>query len=146
MRCLFVAALATCLTGQISQALAYSCNNNYYAIRSGTSCIRHPAVRSTRSAPRSAAMAASAFQSITVGRAPFTAESPIGIELARTAGFHCHTIGARLRRRPQSVQAELDQASSEQATTASGQDQRLTKSDSDKGAAIIPIDALPRNN
>ena len=27
--------------------------------------------------------------------------------------------------------------------TASGQDQRLTKNDSDKGAAIIPIDAQP---
>jgi hypothetical protein len=51
--------------------------------------------------------------------------------------------GARLRRRLQSLQAELDQVSSEQATTASGQDQRLTKRDSDKGAAIIPIDAQP---
>jgi hypothetical protein len=107
------------------------------------SCTRRPAARSMRSARRSAAMATSAFQSTTVGRAPITVESPIGIELARTAGFLCHTIGARLRRRPQSVQAELDPASSEQATTASGQDQRLTKSDSDKGAAIIPIDAQP---
>jgi hypothetical protein len=30
-----------------------------------------------------------------------------------------------------------------QAATAWGQDQRLTKSDSDKGAAILPIDAQP---
>jgi hypothetical protein len=50
---------------------------------------------------------------------------------------------ARLRRRLHSIQAELDQASSEQATPASGQDQRLAKGDSDKGAAIIPIDAQP---
>jgi hypothetical protein len=59
------------------------------------------------------------------------------------AGFLCHPIGTRLRCRPQSVQAELDRASSVQATPASGQDQRLTRSDSDKGAAIIPIDAQP---
>jgi len=45
--------------------------------------------------------------------------------------------------RQQGVRAELDQALSGQATTASGQGQRLTKSDSDKGAAIIPIDAQP---
>jgi hypothetical protein len=78
-----------------------------------------------------------------VGRARITVASPTGIELAWMAAFLCHTIGARLRHRPHSIQAELDQASSEQPTPASGQDQRLTKSDSDKGAAIIPIDAQP---
>ena len=46
-------------------------------------------------------------------------------------------------RGPQSVPAELDRVLSERATPASGQDQCLTKSDSDKGAAIIPIDAQP---
>jgi predicted RNA-binding Zn-ribbon protein involved in translation (DUF1610 family) len=30
MRCLLAAALVTCLAGQVSQALAYTCNNNYY--------------------------------------------------------------------------------------------------------------------
>ena len=72
-----------------------------------------------------------------------TVASPTGIELAWMAAFLSHTIGARLRRRPESVQAELDRVSSERATPASGQDQRLTRSDSDKGAAIIPIDAQP---
>jgi hypothetical protein len=57
-------------------------------------------------------MAALAIQSITVGRAPITGASPSGIELARMAGFLRYTIGAGLRRRPQSLQAELDQASS----------------------------------
>ena len=88
-------------------------------------------------------MAASAFQSTIVERVRITVVSPTGIEPGTDAGFLCHPIDARLRRRPQSVQAEVDHASSEQATTASGQDQRLTKSDSDKGAAIIPIDARP---
>ena len=69
--------------------------------------------------------------------------SPVGLSPARMAGFLGHPIAGRLRRRPQSVQAELEQASSEQATTASGQGQRLAQSDSDKGAAIIPIDAQP---
>jgi hypothetical protein len=113
------------------------------SIRPGKWCIRRPAVMSTGSVPRSAAMAASAFQSTTVERARITVASPTGIELARMAGSLCHPVGARLRRRPQSFQAELDRASSEQATPASGQDQRLTRSDSDKGAAIIPIDAQP---
>jgi hypothetical protein len=72
-------------------------------------------------------MAASAFQSTTMGRARITVASPTGIELARMAAFLCHTIGARLRQRPQSVAVELNQLPSEQATTASGQDQRLTK-------------------
>src|ERR1700750_822227 len=61
---------------------------------------------------------------------------PLGLSPTRMAGF--------LRPAPrglQSVPVELDRASSERATTASGQVQRLTKSDSDKGAAIIPIDA-----
>jgi hypothetical protein len=60
---------------------------------------------------------------------------PTGIELARIAAFLCRTISARLERRPQSVQA--DRASFTQVVTASGQDHRLTKSDSDKGAATI---------
>ena len=55
------------------------------------------------------------------------------------SGIFCPTIGTGL----QGVQAELDQASYERAKTASGQDHRLTKSDSNKGAAIIPIDAQP---
>jgi hypothetical protein len=48
-----------------------------------------------------------------------------------------------LRRRPQSSKLSLIRASSQRATSASGQGQRLTKSDSDKGAANIPIDAQP---
>ena len=35
MRCLLAAALVTCLAGQVSQALAYTCNNNYYVNSSG---------------------------------------------------------------------------------------------------------------
>jgi hypothetical protein len=111
------------------------------SIRPGTWCIRPPVARSSRSARRSAAMAASAFQSTTVGRARITVASPTGIELAGWRPFSA--IRLARARRPQSVQAELEQASSEQATTASGQDQHLTRSDSDKGAAIIPIDAQP---
>ena len=38
MRCLFVAALVTCLTGEVGQALAYTCNNNYYVNSSGAPC------------------------------------------------------------------------------------------------------------
>jgi hypothetical protein len=72
-------------------------------------------------------MAASAFQNTTMGRARITVASPTGIELARMAAFLCHTIGARLRQRPQSVAVELNQLPSEQAATASGQDQHLTK-------------------
>jgi hypothetical protein len=73
-----------------------------------------------------------AFQSTTVGRAHITVASPTGIELARMAGFLC-----------QGEDAARGSGPSEQAMTASGQDQCLTKSDSDKGAAIIPIDAQP---
>jgi hypothetical protein len=83
-------------------------------------------------------MAALAFQSITVGRARFMAVSRTGIELARMAGVLCRTS-----LRPQSVRASAQLASSRQATTASGRGQRLTNGDSDKGAAIIPIDAQP---
>jgi hypothetical protein len=50
------------------------------SIRPGTWCIRRLAVRNPRSAPRSAAMAASAFQSTTVGRARITAVSRTWIE------------------------------------------------------------------
>jgi hypothetical protein len=71
------------------------------SIRPSTWCIRRPAVISTRSVPRSAAMAASAFQSTTVGRARITAASPTGIELLRMAGIFCPAIGTSL----QSVQA-----------------------------------------
>jgi hypothetical protein len=46
-------------------------------------------------------MAASAFQSTTVGRARITAASPTGIELLRMAGILCPAIGTSL----QSVQA-----------------------------------------
>ena len=84
-------------------------------------------------------MAASASQSTTVELARITAASPAGIKAGTDGGLSLPEIGTG----PESVQAELNRASSEQATTASGQDQRLTKSDSDKGAAIIPIDAQP---
>jgi hypothetical protein len=35
MRCLLAAALVACLAGQASQALAYTCNNNYYVNSTG---------------------------------------------------------------------------------------------------------------
>src|SRR5271154_3880791 len=35
MRCLLAAALVTCLAGQVTQALAYTCNNNYYVNSTG---------------------------------------------------------------------------------------------------------------
>jgi predicted RNA-binding Zn-ribbon protein involved in translation (DUF1610 family) len=35
MRCLLAVALVTCLTGQVSPAHAYTCNNNYYVNSSG---------------------------------------------------------------------------------------------------------------
>ena len=35
MRCLFAAALMTCLAVQVNQAHAYTCNNNYYVNSSG---------------------------------------------------------------------------------------------------------------
>jgi hypothetical protein len=109
------------------------------SIRPGTWCIRRLAVRNPRSAPRSAAMAASASQSTIVKLARITAASPAGIKAGTDGGLSLPEIGTG----PESVQAELNRASSEQATTASGQDQRITKNDSDKGAAIIPIDAQP---
>jgi hypothetical protein len=84
-------------------------------------------------------MAASASQSTTVELARITAASPTGIKAGTDGGLSLPEIGTG----PENIQAELNRASSEQATTASGQDQRLTKNDSDKGAAIIPIDAQP---
>jgi hypothetical protein len=78
MRYLFATAFV-CLVWHASSALAYSFNDNHYVNSSGTWCIRRPAVMSTRSVPRSAAMAASAFQSTTVGRARITVASPTGI-------------------------------------------------------------------
>jgi hypothetical protein len=57
------------------------------SIRPVTWCIRRPAVRSTRSAPRSAAMAASAFQSTIVGRARITVASLTGIEPCTDGGL-----------------------------------------------------------
>ena len=109
------------------------------SIGPGTWCIRRLAVRNPRSAPRSAAMAASASQSTTVELARITAASPTGIKAGTDGGLSLPEIGTG----PENIQAELNRASSEQATTASGQDQRITKNDSDKGAAIIPIDAQP---
>lgn len=35
MRSFFAAALVTCFAGQVSLALAYTCNNNYYVNSSG---------------------------------------------------------------------------------------------------------------
>ena len=80
MRCLFAAALAISLAGQVGPALAYACNNNYTSIHLGTWCTRHPAARSTRSARRNVATAASAIQSITAGRALITVVWRTGIE------------------------------------------------------------------
>jgi hypothetical protein len=74
------------------------------SIRPGTWCIRRLAVRNPRSGPRSVAMAASAFQSTTVERAPITAVLPTGIEPSLgIAGLLFHKIGARLRRRPRRI-------------------------------------------
>jgi hypothetical protein len=94
MRYLFATAFV-CLVWHASSALAYSCMIITTSIRPGTWYIRRPAVMSTRSVPRSAAVAASAFQSTTVGRARITVASPTGIELAWMAAFLSHTIGAR---------------------------------------------------
>jgi hypothetical protein len=62
--------------------------------------------------------------------------------LARTGGPPLPELGAG----PESIQAELKRVPPAQPATASGQDQRLTKNDSDKGAAIIPIDAQIARN
>jgi hypothetical protein len=71
--------------------------------------------------------------------ARITAVSLTGIEAGTDGDPFLPELGAG----PENIQAELIRASSAQATTASDQDQRLTKNDSDKGAAIIPIDAQP---
>jgi hypothetical protein len=77
------------------------------------------------------------------GRARITVASPTGIELAWMAAFLCHTIWCAPKTPARTASKLSLIGPSERATTASGQDQRLTKSDSDKGAAIIPIDAQP---
>ena len=75
-------------------------------------------------------MAASVFQSTTAGHAHIMVASRTGIELARMPVLLCRMI-------------ENLKSGFAEGITASGQRQRLTKSHSDKGAAIIPIDAQP---
>jgi hypothetical protein len=75
-----------------------------------------------------------------VERARITVASPTGIEPGTDGGLSLPSDW----RAPKTPPAERPSwASSERAATASSQDQRLTRNDSDKGAAIIPIDAQP---
>jgi hypothetical protein len=94
MKSLLAAALVICFAAHSGKALAYACNKNYYVNSSGHLVHSPSCGHEHQSARRNAAMAALAFQSITVGRARFMAVSRTGIELARTGVVLCRTIGA----------------------------------------------------
>jgi hypothetical protein len=88
-------------------------------------------------------MAALASQSITVGHAHIMVASRTGIELARVAVFFAAQLEAEPppAERPSFSSISLIQAG--QDSLRSGPALNKTNSDSDKDAAIIPIDAQP---
>ena len=132
-RCVvFLPRRCVCLAGQAGPALAYTCNDNYYVIRPGTSCIRRPAVGA-----REAHGGMSRWQ-----RQLFRA-SPWDVLVSRRCGalglsrpdgaFFAYDWGAARR----ATELSLIRPPSRQATTASGQDRRLTRSDLDRARRLF---------
>ena len=125
-----VASALVCLAYQASPARAYSCNDNHYVNSSGhvvhsPSCDEEHEKRAAEVPRWQRQLFGTPSGDVLASRR----RCPLGLSWHGCRSF----FAVRLK----------SQARFAEGITASGQRQRLTKSDLDKGAAIIPIDAQP---